>query len=102
MARIIVSIAFDFVYCLFDFDVFYEITFSLHSILEAPLPSELEEIRMRKTYPYFSFNSFINGSLILEFIGARIPFSEIVPLSTCLTAIGRMMLVTPPSRSKWG
>jgi len=46
-----------------------------------------EEIGIRKTDPYFSFNSFINGSLILEFIGARIPLSEIVPLSTCLTAV---------------
>jgi hypothetical protein len=46
-----------------------------------------KDIGIRKTNPYFSFNSFINGSLILEFIGARIPVSEIVPLSTCLAAV---------------
>jgi hypothetical protein len=46
-----------------------------------------EEIGIRKTNPYFSFNSFINGSLILEFNGARIPVSEIVPSSTCLAAV---------------
>jgi hypothetical protein len=39
------------------------------------------------TYPYFSFNSFISGALIFSFIGARIPFSDIVPLRTCLTAV---------------
>lgn len=36
--------------------------------------------------PYFSFSSFMIGSLILGFMGARIPFSEICPLSTCFTA----------------
>lgn len=39
------------------------------------------------TNPYSSFNSFIKGLLMLGFIGARIPFSEMVPLSTCFTAI---------------
>jgi hypothetical protein len=47
----------------------------------------LKETGIRKTNPYFSFNSFINGSLILEFIGARIPESEIVPFSTCVAAV---------------
>ena len=75
------SISYDLVYIL----SLYAIIFSLHSILKTPLAHELP--RDRKTYPYFSFNSFINGSLILEFIGARIPLSEIVPLSTCLTAV---------------
>jgi hypothetical protein len=66
----------------------YAIIFSLHSILKAPLAHELPNDWFKEIfYPYFSFNSFINGSLILEFIGARIPLSEIVPLSTCLTAV---------------
>lgn len=42
--------------------------------------------RKEKTYPYFSFSSFIRGPLIREFIGARIPFSEMVPSRTCLAA----------------
>ena len=62
----------------------------------------LEEIGIRKTNPYFSFNSFINGSLILEFIGARIPVSEIVPLSTCMAAVWHRTLATSLFRSEWG
>ena len=36
--------------------------------------------------PYFSFSSFMMGSLILGLMGARMPLSEICPLSTCFTA----------------
>jgi hypothetical protein len=78
------SITYEMVYIL----SLYAIIFSLHSILKAPLAHELPKDWVKENfYPYFSFNSFINGSLILEFIGARIPLSEIVPLSTCLTAV---------------
>lgn len=44
-------------------------------------------------YPYFSFNSFINGSLILGVMGATMPLSERVPLSTCRTAVSHRVLV---------
>ena len=57
---------------------------------------------VRITYPYLSFNSFFNGSLILEFIGARIPLSEIVPFSTCWTAVRYRMLAIPIFRSELG
>lgn len=38
-----------------------------------------------------TLSSLIRGSLILLFIGARIPFSERVPLRTCLTATAQGM-----------
>ena len=82
----------------------YATTFSLHSILSVPLAYELISRGDcdKKTYPYFSFNSFISGSFILEFIGARIPLSEIVPLRTCLTAVWHRMLAIPLFRNASG
>jgi hypothetical protein len=53
------------------------------------LSVHMSEKKARRTDPYFSFSSFINGLLMRGVIGARIPFSEMVPSRTCLTAAYR-------------
>ena len=53
----------------------------------------------RKTDPYFSFSSRINGWLMLWLIGARMPFSEIVPFRTCKTAVWYATSVSPRARN---
>ncbi len=48
-------------------------------------PPHQASVSSLNSIPYF-FSASINGSLILGVYGANIPFSEIVPSSTCNTA----------------
>lgn len=85
-------IAFVYARCSSSFDFFMYLAgspsiFCLPDIQpQVHLFTSYEMVFSTMVMPYFSFSSFMSGSVISVLIGAKIPFSLIWPLRTCFTA----------------